>query len=422
MRKKVFCGLIAVAMTAVMVGCGRSTDVLTGDATAIGDVATDTSDEMVALTVWVAAEDLELTNDIVEKFKIANPDQDFDIRVAAQAESTVADTILDAPAAAADIFAFTDGQIVDLVNEKVLHPVLDMDVETITRENFGSSIEAASVDGILYAYPFAVDNGYFMYYDSRVITDASSWDAILNQAEAGGKKVGMTLASGWYNAGFFYGAGFTTQRMEDGSTILNWNETSADGISGVDVAQAMLDIAAHPAFRAIAEGSLAEQAGTGEYAAIIAGIEDAGAVQEAFGEGYAAAVLPTYTCADKQVQMGSAAGYKLIGVNAHSKNVGWAMELAKYLTNADAQSIRFAKGQLVPSNVAAAESDDVKGDIAIATVCAQNEAYGVIQSVGDNYGEPTSGFGETIAQGNPDRIDLQELLDELVAAVAQPVQ
>ena len=50
----------------------------------------------------------------------------------------------------------------------------------------------------------SADNGYFLYYDSNVVTDPTNWDAILTDCAAAGKKAGMVLASGWYNAGFFY--------------------------------------------------------------------------------------------------------------------------------------------------------------------------------------------------------------------------
>ena len=58
----------------------------------------------------------------------------------------------------------------------------------------------------------------------------------------------MTLASGWYNASFFYGAGFTTGLNDDGTTTMDWNGTSADGYTGVDVVKGMLDIASNSAF------------------------------------------------------------------------------------------------------------------------------------------------------------------------------
>ena len=56
------------------------------------------------------------------------------------------------------------------------------------------------MNGTLYAFPRTADNGYFLYYDSNVISEeeAKSWDSLLDAAQRAGKKVGMTLASGWY--------------------------------------------------------------------------------------------------------------------------------------------------------------------------------------------------------------------------------
>ena len=361
-----------------------------------------------------------MTNELIEKFKEANPDQTFDITVGVESEANAKDDILVDPEAAADVFAFASDQIVDLVNANVLQPV--QDTETVSSQNVSGAVEAATVNGTLYAYPMSADNGYFLYYDSTVVTDPTNWDAILSDCASADKKAGMVMASGWYNAGFFYGAGFTTTLNADGSTTMDWNGTSADGIKGTDVAQAMLDIATNSAFLPITDGDTANQIATGQLGAIVSGTWDAVAVKEAFGDGYAATALPSYTCAGNQVPMGSAAGYKMIGVNANSAQVGWAMELALFLTNEESQAERFAQREIGPSNIAVGQSADVQENIALAAVTAQNGANGVVQSVGGNYWDPTKTFGEIIAQGNPDGTDLQELLDNVVEAVAQPVQ
>ena len=52
-------------------------------------------------------------------------------------------------------------------------------------------------------------------------------------------------------------------------------------------------------------------------------------VEEAWGSGFGAAKLPSYTCGGTQVQMASFSGYKLIGVNAYSKQREWAARLAE---------------------------------------------------------------------------------------------
>lgn len=421
MKKKVLSALLCVGMVATMItGCGSSDEGNGAVASGTEAAAPAASGETIALKVWAAEEDQALTAELVEKFKAANPDQTFDITIGVESEAKAKDDILVDPEAAADVFAFASDQITDLVKAGVLQPV--QDVDTISSENVAGSVEAATVDGTLYAYPFSADNGYFLYYDSTVVTDPTNWDAILADCAAADKKAGMVMASGWYNAGFFYGAGFTTELNADGSTTMDWNGTSADGINGTDVAQAMLDIATNSAFLPITDGDTSNQIATGDLAAIVSGTWDAEAVQAAFGEGYAACALPTYTCAGNQVPMGSAAGYKMIGVNANSAQVGWAMELAKFLTNEESQTARFEARQIGPSNIAAGENPAVQENIALVAVTAQNGANGVVQTVGGGYWDPTKTFGEIIAQGNPEGTDLQELLDNVVAAVGQPVQ
>ena len=46
--------------------------------------------------------------------------------------------------------------------------------------------------------------------------------------------------------------------------------------------------------------------------------------------------------------MGSFSGYKLVGVNPHSANVGVAMMLADFITNEDNQNKRFNDRKLGP--------------------------------------------------------------------------
>lgn len=419
MKKKVLSVLLCASMVAtVFAGCGGKDNASDGTDSAAGTPAA--SDETVALKVWAAEEDQDLTNQLVDGFKAAYPDQKFDITVGVESESTAKDTILIDPEAAADVFAFASDQITDLVKANVLQPV--QDVDTISSENVAGSVEASTVDGTLYAYPMSADNGYFLYYDSTVVTDPTNWDAILKDCAAAGKQAGMVFASGWYNAGFFYGAGFTTTLNEDGSTTLDWNGTSADGIKGTDVVQAMLDIAGNAAFLPITDGDTSNQIASGKLGAIVSGTWDADGVQAAFGDGYAATALPSFTCAGSQVPMGSAAGYKMVGVNANSAQVGWAMELAKWLTNEESQKTRFAERQIGPSNIKAGEDPAVQENIALVAVTAQNGAHGVVQMAGSSYWDPTKSFGEIIAQGNPDGTDLQELLDNLVAATAQAAQ
>lgn len=430
-KKVLALGLVG-AMAISMAACGKTSSSTDNG----GSGNAGTSNETVSLRVWGGEEDQNLLKELVEKFKKTYPDQKFDIEIGVESESTAKDTILTDVEAAADVFAFASDQIVDLNNAKALANIEDMDaalqnyakksVADIKAANGDGSVEAASIDGKLMAFPMTGGNGYFLYYDSSVISDedAATWDTLLAAADKAGKKVGMTLASGWYNASFFYGAGFTTGLNDDGTTAIDFNGTSKDGYTGVQVTQSMLNIASNKAFMAIADGDVSNQIAGGTLAAVISGTWDAENAQKVFGDGYAAAKLPTYTLDGKQVQQGSVSGYKFLGVNAYSKNVGWATVLAEFLTNEESQATRFEQRQLAPTNKKVAASDEVSKNVAIAASAAQ-DAYGVIQTVSAKYWDPAKTFGEMIAQGSISATDekaIQDALDTMVEGAKAAVE
>lgn len=437
--KKLLALLLAFVMILSLTACGGNDGTAETQAPAANNAnteAADASNETVALTLWGAEEDQALLAQLVEDFKAAYPDQTFDIQIGVESESTAKDTVLTDIEAAADVFAFANDQLNDLVSagallnlsgdvSAVLPAYTDKTLEDVLAANGEGSVAAATKDGNVYAFPMGGGNNYFLYYDSTKITadQAKSWDELLSAAEAAGGKVGMTFASGWYNASFFLGAGFISDMNPDGTTVIDWNGTSADGYTGVDVAKAMTAIAAHPGFLAIADGDISNQIASGAVCAVVSGTWDAGAAETAFGEGYAATKLPTFTCAGDQVQMSCFSGFKLMGVNAYSKNSGWAVLLAEFLTNEASQTARFETRQLAPTNLNAAANDAVTSNVAIAASAAQ-DVYGSVQNVGGKFWDPTATFGQMIANGElgSDDAAIQAALDTLVEGVTAPVE
>ena len=428
MKKKLVSVLLSAAMVATLAaGCGSDKKEDTG-------AVTDGEKQTVALRLWGAEEDQSLLQSLIDSFEEEYADvADITVELGVESESTAKDTILTDVEAAADVFAFASDQLTDLVNAGALQSIDDMDealqaytgkgVSDVESANTADSVEAATYEDTLYAFPMTADNGYFLYYDSSVLSeeDVASWDSMLAAADAAGKKVAMTLASGWYDASFFYSAGFTTALNEDGSTSIDWNG-EAD-YTGVEVAQAMLNIAKNPAFRATADGDISNQIASGELCAAVSGTWDAASAQAAFGDGYAATKLPTFTIAGDQLQQASVSGYKLVGVNAHSENAGWAALLADWITNEAAQQHRFDEREIGPSNNAVLESDAVQSNVALAALAAQNE-FGVVQFAGQNYWDPAKTFGEMIAKGElsvDDTDGIQAALDTLVEGATAPV-
>lgn len=425
MRKKLISMLLCATMvTTMFVGCGSSSDNKKADK--------DASNETVKLTLWGAEGDQDFLKGVVKNFEAAYPDQKFDIQIGVESESTAKDTVMTDIEAAADVYSFASDQLADLVRAGALANLDDPElsdvyskagksIDDIKAANVEDSIEAASVDGKLYAFPTSGANTYFLFYDSSVISaeDAASWDTLLAAAKKAGKKVGMTLNSGWYNASFFYGAGFTTGLNEDGTTTMDWNGTSAAGYKGTDVVKSMLDIASDSAFKPITDGKISDTIASGDLCAVVSGVWDAPNAQKVWGDGYAAVKLPTYTLGDDQIQMAPAYGYKFEAVNAYSKNLGWATLLAEYIANEESQTAHFEQVETPPTNKKSLELDSLKENVAVLAATSEGE-FGVIQNVGGKFWDPTKTFGEMIAKRkvkSEDEAAIQEMLDNLVAGV-----
>ena len=178
----------------------------------------------------------------------------------------------------------------------------------------------------------------------------------------------------------------------------------------------MLAIAENPGFASMEDGDFVAGVKDGSVIAGVSGVWNATALEEAWGKNYGAVKLPTYTCAGEQVQMASFAGYKMLGVNAYSANKEWAEKFAEWITNEENQTLRFEKRGQGPSNTKAGASEEVSKSPAIQALISQSQ-YASLQRIGAAYWDPVSEFGKTMAAGNPDQRDFQELLDTMVEAV-----
>lgn len=371
----------------------------------------------VALTVWGAQEDEELLRELFASFQKQYAGQaDFEITYQAQSESGCKDALLADLEGGPDVFAFADDQLAALAAAGALAPIED--AEGLRSANLPAAVEAASVDGELYAYPLTADNGYFLYYNKAVFTeeDVQSFNRLVEVAAAAGKVVTMDWSSAWYVYAFFGNTGMQVGINDDGITnTCTWNSTEGP-IRGVDVAQAMLDIAASPGFSNRVDTDFLAGVQDGSVAAGVSGVWNAVAVEEAWGKNTGAAKLPTFACAGEEIQMASFSGCKLIGVNAYSPETEWAARLAQWITNENGQARRFAVRGQGPANIQAANSSEVQGSPAIAALLAQSE-FSQLQRVGGKFWDPVTEFAGNMALGNPGGVPLQEQLDQMVEGV-----
>lgn len=407
MRKRM-CGLfLGMLCTAVFTGCGLSEKA----------ELEDTSKKKVEMVVWGAEEDTELMNKIIQSF-ISNHqgEADFQISFEVQGESQCKDVLIGGLEDGADVFTFADDQLNALAAAGALDPIENAD--EIKNKNLSSAVDAATVNDHLYAYPLTADNGYFLYYNKQYFSEeqVKTLDGILKSASANGKLFTMDWTSAWYVYSFFGNTGLQVGLNDDGITnYCTWNQ-SDEGIKGIDVAQAMLKIAKNPGFASKTDEEFLEGVKNGSVIAGVSSVWNSVAIKEAWGENTRAAKLPTYSCNNRQVQMASFSGCKLIGVNAYSKHPKWAARLAEWITDEENQRLRFEMRGQGPSNTAVAESGEIEQSPAIAALLEQSE-FSQLQRVGGKFWDPVSEFAGNIAKGNPSGQSLQKQLDEMVEGI-----
>lgn len=410
----------AALAAASLSGCGADSG-QPADQVADGAQGTDqetekkADDGKVQLRIWSGEEDKDLIATIADNF-IAEHASEADITiewepmVEGECRSNLLGDVLNAP----DVYTTTDGDIRAIAAGGAASEVLNPD--EIRANNLDSSVEAMTIGDRIYGYPLTADNGYFLYYNKAYFSeeDIQDLDTILNIAAENDKLFAMDWSSGWYLYSFFGQTGLSVGLNDDGVTnFCDWNNTEGD-IKGTDVAQALLKIAANPGFQSTPDWI--EGIKSGNVIACVSGVWDESAIKEVWGNNYGAAKLPSYTVAGQKVQMACYFGYKMISVNPYSKHVEWAHKFADYIANQENQELRFAMRGQGPSNLKAAEAPEIQQATAIQAVLAQSE-YSELQRLGANFWDAATALGNTLAAGNPEHLDLQELMDTTVEAI-----
>ena len=416
--KKIIALLMATVMVFALAACGGGTENAadTGNTNAgnTNDGNTNAAASAQSLKIWAAQEDQAIMQQFSEQFKAANPQYNVTFEFGVVGEPDCYTRFSEDPAAAADVFFFPNDQLRDFVRSGGLYEVT-RNKDAIISRNMESSIEAATLNGKLWGYPSTADNGYFLYYDTSVLTkqDVQSLDRILEVCNAAGKKITMNLDNnGWYVASFFLGAGCTLSIGPDDIQVCDFNNAN-----GLAAARAMQAFTSNSAFLEGNDDVLKGGIG-GTIAAGISGTWNAEDISSTLGDNYGAAKLPTFTMNGNQVQMGSFGGYKIAGVNStitDRDKLVIAFDFADFITNEQSQVARFEARAIGPSNINAASDPAVQENLALAALAAQSVHATSQNDVLGTYWNPAGAFGTAIV--NNAGSDLQELLDNMVAQI-----
>jgi arabinogalactan oligomer/maltooligosaccharide transport system substrate-binding protein len=429
MKKRVLAVLLSTAMVASLSACGSSSSTDTSststDTTTSTTASTDTTAATTTedfdygsgeITLWVAEEVVDLTKTLAEGF-IADKGIDYTINVEAVGEGDAAGNMITDVQGGADIYGFAQDQISRLVSAGALQQLTGTGFDTWVEEsNDNGAVGAATVGSTLYAFPMTSDNGYFLYYDSSVVTNPDSLEDIIADCEAAGKNFYFEINSGWYQTAFFFGTGceLTYDTDDDGNfTACNVDYASDKGVVAL---KKIIEVNSSSAFQNGSSLSDANNVG-----AIVDGTWDSSAAQELLGDNYACAKLPSFTGSDGNTyQLGGFGGFKLLGVKPQTEagKLKACLELAQYLTDTEAQLARFNNNGWGPSNLDAQADSAVQADPALAALAAQLN-YCIPQgNYPGDYWDLATALGDDVIQGNVN----ESTTDDDLMAVLQDFQ
>ncbi len=428
--KKILAIVLALVMVFALAACGNSGTQPSGSTPPASDPSTstppatqpgsDNTDEnplagTYDITMWVSELDgvAALFQEQIDAFEAANPGIVINASIEGVTEADAGSKVVADVASAPDIFCFAQDQLARLVQAAALAAPGKGATETVKSANDAGSVAAGSVVGTLYAYPMTSDNGYYLYYDTSIISpeDADSLEAIIAACEANGVKFRFALENAWYTASFFFATGCVSNWTMDAEGNFNAVDDTFNSAEGLAAMKGMEKLAKSPCYDSNAD--IFTDAG-----AIVTGIWNAGAAAEHFGENMGATDLPSFTVDGTSYHLGSYTGNKLMGVKPQSdaKRAAVLSQLAQWLTNEECQLARFNAFEWGPSNKNAQASDAVQANVSLAALAKQGE-YG--QPQGQIHGawwDIAKVLGADAKNAASDA-DLQTALDNYTAAI-----
>lgn len=404
---------LAMMLGLLLSGCGGTETAETEAA-----VSGTTGVQDVHLKVWVPEEEQDIMQQMADSFAAAHPEYNFSIEMSIMGIDEANAQLKTDADSAADIFQMASGGVPELQKMGLLLPIgyNEAELRELYAENAITAVTAE--DGLLYAVPFT-PNTFFMYYNTSMFTeeDVKSLDAMLAKdlGEGVDYNVAFPVSGSWYLESFFFAAGCTLFG-EDGKdpTSMDWNNEK-----GLAAGQYMIDLVNNPKFINDKDGIGLSLLREGKVGAIFSGTWDAAVVQEALGENYGAAKLPTANINGTDSQLRNFGDYKTYAVKSSTKYPLAAQQFAEWICNEENQLLRYEAIGVSPCITSLAESPELADDLATAALVEQSEHYYPQPNIPqiNEYWTPATAFGEGVVNKTITYDNLQEQLDAFVNAV-----
>ncbi|MDR2565383.1 MAG: extracellular solute-binding protein [Bifidobacteriaceae bacterium] len=388
MKRVTVLAVLALGLTAGLAACG--------DDSKDNDNGSGSTGE-VTLSVWGPKEDQANASSWLQTqeaaFEKAHPEWKITWKNSVVSEGDAATTVKQDTSAAADVYMFANDQLGNLVEASAIGVVPANVLSQVQEQNEDIMITSVTgADGKVYGVPFTA-NTWFMYYDKSVFTeeDVKSLDAMLAKG-----KVAFPLDTAWYLPSFYIGNGCTLYGPEGTDEAAG---VDFSGAKAADVTAYLVGLVANPNFVVDSNGAGLAGIQNKTINAYFSGSWDGAAVQEALGDNFGAAQLPTFTLGGQQVQMKSFAGSKAIAFNPNAKNAQAAAAFAAFLGSTEAQKAHYDMRGIIPTDKSLASDSAVAADpVALAqidTVAATSVFQPTVPAMG-NFWTPTENFGKAL--------------------------
>ena len=409
------CKILSLVLALVMLvscfaACGKKPAENNGDENNNSDLAGTYN-----ITMWVSEKEgvADQFKEQIKAFMDANPGVVINAQIEGVTEADAGSKVVADVATAPDIYCFAQDQLARLVQAAALAAPGKAAAETIKASNDTTSVAAATVAGTLYAYPMTSDNGYYLYYDKSIISDADadSLEAIIAACEANNVKFRFALENAWYTASFFFATGCKSNWTMDAEGNFNAVDDDFNSAAGIAAMKGMQKLAQSTCYDSNAD--IFTDAG-----AIVTGIWNAGAAAEHFGENLGATDLPSFEVDGTSYHLGSYTGNKLLGVKPQTdaKKAAVLSQLAQYLTGKECQTQRFESFEWGPSNLEAQKSEKVQANISIVALAKQSEFGQPQGQIHGAWWDIAKVLGADAKAATSDA-DLQTALDAYTAAI-----
>ncbi len=370
------------------------------------------------IVIWATAAEEAVIKDVVETYNKEHSSSPIEYEFKAVSEADAGTTLGKDPTlkGAPALFLCADDHIYNLQSKNIILEITGSRASNVKKNNTSASVIGASYNDKLYGYPVTSDNGFFLWYNSEVISDteAGSLEALLKKAKDSGKKFLLDIGNGWYAGTFLMSpsacgtSSLTWKENDKGQVVYDTTWDSEVGVKVSEYATTLLKPYYDDGTFVVGSNEIiVDGFENGSIVAAVSGTWMENDLKTAMGTKanyLKASKLPEYhpDGEDKAgYQMATFTGSKLYAINKTRpvEEQKTADTLAQLLTSKEAQLRRFEIRQSLPCNVEAQKDKRYTDNTTLggAALNAQVAAAAAVQSTSaqDRYWEVGKLIGNT---------------------------